>query len=49
VIKLYKGKDFMGRKLIVDWVVIRLPEESNTTVMLKTKDEPEEHVTLKEK
>jgi hypothetical protein len=40
--KLCNGKDFMGRKMVVDWAVLRLPKEGNSTVILKTKDEPEE-------
>jgi RNA recognition motif-containing protein len=49
VIKLCNGTDFMGRKMVVDRAVSQLPKESNTNVMLKTKDEPGEHVALKEK
>jgi hypothetical protein len=49
VIKLCNGKDFMGRKMVVDRAVSQLPKESNSNVMLKTKDEPGEYVALKEK
>jgi hypothetical protein len=35
------------RKIVVDWAVPRLPNESNSNMLLKVKDEPEEHVAMK--
>lgn len=46
-IKRCNGKDFMERKIVVDWAVPQLPKESNSNMLLKVKDEPEEHVAMK--